>query len=45
MKKYDIFLNFAQNINRGYTLEYPQSMFKSKKKKIRHTPVNPNFTI
>ena len=31
MKKYDIFLIFAQNIDRGYTLEppqeYPRSMF------------------
>ena len=42
MKKCDIFLIFAQNIDRGYTLEppqwggsneYPQSMFKSKSKK------------
>ena len=30
---------FAQNI------EYPQSMFKSKNKKIMYTPVNPSFTI
>ena len=43
MKIVDIFLIFAQNIDRGYTLEpphrggsneYPQSMFKSKNKKI-----------
>ena len=43
-----IFLIFAQNINDGYTLEpphrggsnkYPQSMFWSKSKKNRYTPV------
>ena len=42
LKKFDIFLIFAQNIDCGYTLEpprrggsneYPQSMFWSKKKK------------
>ena len=27
MKNCDIFLIFAQNIDRGYTLEPPQSMF------------------
>ena len=27
MKNYDIFLIFAQNIDCGYTLEPPQSMF------------------
>ena len=34
------FLNFAQNIDRGYTLdEYPQSMFQAKIKKcISHKP-------
>ena len=50
----DIFLIFAQNIDCGYTLEpprrggsneYPQSMFWSKNKKNRHTPVNPSFSI
>ena len=44
MKKVDIFLIFAQNIDCGYTLEpsrwggsneYPQSMLKSKNKKTR----------
>ena len=33
IKKYGIFLIFAQNIDRGYTLgfnDYPRSMFKSK---------------
>ena len=54
MKKVDNFLIFAQNIDCGYTLEppqwggsneYPQSMFKSKNKKIVYTPVNPNITI
>ena len=54
LKKLDIFLIFAQNIDRGYTLEpprrggsneYPQSMFWSKNKKNRYTPANPSFTI
>ena len=49
---FDIFLNFAQNIDCGYTLEpprrggsneYPQSMFWSKNKKNRHTPAYPSF--
>ena len=55
-KSFDILLIFAQNIDCGYTLEppqpqqggsneYPQSMFWSKNKKIRYTPVNSNFTI
>ena len=48
----DIFLIFAQNIDCGYTLEpprrggsneYQQSMFWSKNKKNRHTPVYPSF--
>ena len=42
------FLIFAQNIDCGYTLEppqYPQSLFKSKNKKIMYTPVNFSFTI
>ena len=47
LKKFDIFLIFAQNIDCGYTLEpprrcgsneYPQSMVWSKKKKNRYTP-------
>ena len=47
LKKFDIFLIFAQNIDCGYTLEpprrggsneYPQSMFWSKNKKNRYTP-------
>ena len=47
LKKFDIFLIFAQNINCGYTLEpprqggsneYPQSIFWSKNKKNRYTP-------
>ena len=54
MKYCDIFLIFAQNIERGYKLEpphwgdsneYPQSMFWSKNKKNMYTPVNPSFTI
>ena len=45
LKKNDIFLIFAQNIDCGYTLEpsrrggsneYPQSMFWSKNKKNRY---------
>ena len=54
LKMFDYFHNFAQNIDRGYTLEsphqggsneYTQSMFKSKNKKIMYTLVNPSFTI
>ena len=54
LKKFDIFLIFAQNIDCGYTLEpprrggsneYPQSMFWSKNKKNRYTPAYPNFAI
>ena len=54
LKKFDIFLIFAQNIDCGYTLEpprqgcsneYPQSMFWSKNKKNRYTPTYPSFTI
>ena len=50
LKKFDIFLIFAQNIDCGYTLEpprrggskeYPQSMFWSKNKKNRYTPAYP----
>ena len=48
------FFIFAQNIDRGYTLEpprrggsneYPQSMFWIKNKKNRYTPAYPNFGI
>ena len=54
LKKYDIFLIFAQNVDCGYTLEpprrggsneYPQSMFWSKNKNNRYTPAYPTFTI
>ena len=54
LKKFDIFLIFAQNIDCGYTLEpprrggsneYPQSMIWSKNKKNRYTPAYPTFTI
>ena len=54
LKKFDIFLIFAQNIDCGYSLEpprrggsneYPQSMFWSKNKKNRYTPAYPTFTI
>ena len=47
-----IFLIFAQNIDCGYTLEpprrggfneYPPSMFWSKNKKNRYTPLYPSF--
>ena len=53
-KNFDIFLIFAQNIYCGYTLEpprrggsneYPQSMFWSKNKKNRYTPVFPILSI
>ena len=53
-KKFDIFYMIVQNIDCGYTLEpprrggpneYPQSMFWSKIKKNRYTPVNPSLTI
>ena len=53
-KIFDIFLIFAPNIDCGYTLEpprrggsneYPQSMFWSKNKKNRYTPVYPSFAI
>ena len=49
---FDIFLIFAQNIDRGYTLEpprqggsneYPQTMFWSKINKNRYTPGIPQF--
>ena len=49
-----IFLNFAQNIDCGYTLEpprrggsneFPQSMFWSKNKKNRYTFAYPSFAI
>ena len=51
LKNFDIFLNFAQNIDCGYRIEpprrggsneYPQSMFWSKNKKMGiplHTPI------
>ena len=53
-KNFDIFLIFAHNIYCGYTLEpprrggsneYQQSMFWSKNKKNRYTPVYPSFSI
>ena len=53
-KFFDIFLNFAQNIDCGYTLEpprrggsneYPQSMFWSKNKKKWIYPCIPQFYI
>ena len=51
---FDNFLIFAQNIDCVYTLEpprrggsneYRQSMFWSKNKKNRYTPVYPSFAI
>ena len=54
LKNVDIFLIFAQNKDCGCTLElprrgrsneYPQSMFWSKNKKNRYTPVNPSFFL
>ena len=56
LKNFDIFLIFAQNIDRGYTLEPPQrggsneylqSMFSSKNKKNRYmyTTAYPRFAI
>ena len=45
IKNTDIFLISAQNIDCGYSLEYPQSMFLSRNKKIMYTPVNPSFTV
>ena len=44
-KNLDVFLIFAQNIDCGYTLEYPQSMFWSKNKKNRYTPAYSSFDI
>ena len=55
MKKCDIFLVFAQNINCGYTIEpllFSEAVltsthnicFRAKNKKM-NTPVNPSFTI
>ena len=54
IKKSDIFLISAQNIDCGYSLEpprrggsneYSQSMFWAEIRKILYTPVNPSFTI
>ena len=52
MKNYDNFLIFAQNKDRGYTLEPIEAVltsthnlcFRAKIRKM-NTPVNPNFTI
>ena len=52
IKKFDIFLISAQNIDRGYSLEpprrggsneYPQSMFLSRNKKNNVYPCKPQF--
>ena len=51
---FDIFYDFAQNIDCGYTLkstqrggsnEYPQSMYWSKNKQNSYTLANPNSSI
>ena len=44
MKKSDIFLIFAQNVDRGYTLEQPHCLRAKIRNKV-HIPVNPNFII
>ena len=49
MKKCEIFLNFAQNIDRWYTEAVLTSThdlcFRAKIRKKMYTPVNPSFTI
>ena len=54
IKKSDIFLISAPNLDCGYSLElprrgrsneYPQSRFGAEIRKIMYTPVNPSFTI
>ena len=46
MKKSDIFHIFAQNIDRGYTLESTHDQcFRAKIRKTMYTHVNPSFTI
>ena len=44
-EKNDIFLIFAQNIDFGYTFEYPQSIFWSKNTKNRYTLAYPIFAL
>ena len=44
-KIFDIFNIFALNIDCGYALEYPQSMFWIKSNKNRYTPACPSFAI
>ena len=44
-KKIGVFLIFAQNIERGGSNEYSQSMFWSKNKKNRYTLAYPSFAI
>ena len=43
MKNSYIFHNSAQNIDCGYSLEYPQSMFLSRNKKNNVHPCKPQF--
>ena len=53
MKNCDIFLIFAQNIDRGYTLELSEAVptstndlcFRAKIRTKMKTPVNPSFSI
>ena len=42
---FDIFLIFTQNIGRGDSNVYPQSMFWNKNKKIGNTPAYPIFFL
>ena len=46
-KFFDIFLIFAQNIDRGEAVltNNPQSMFWSKNNQNRYTPAYPSFAI
>ena len=45
---FDMFLNFAQNIDCGYTLEPPHvavTIYVLEHSNIMFTSVNPNFTL
>ena len=43
--KHILWVHVRTASERGGSNEYPQSMFWSKNKKIKYTPVNPSFTI
>ena len=46
MKKCDIFLISAQNIDCGYSLEPPRDLcFRAETRKIMHTLANPTFSF